>query len=281
MIIDGTDIRTLGMFILRGGSNDFLSFPERREPDMNDWAEHDGLEVDFSDLAFCAKKISVHLYISAPDTATFNQRLSNFQVLNNQPGYREIFVKEFKRTFSLRYLGCSNYEHRGGLVKQGKKSGKIIAEYKMDKPMQLFSAPQPPVGIGAPTHVFLNGIDMAKYGIIVEEVYSTALNPGMLKSTLERSFNHLSGITADVGAAPKRQAKLVTIYCVMTAGSLDDFYTNYNALFGVMNSQTAIELSTFSSDYTCYYKSMSGFTKYGAFDKKIRVSFQLNLQITL
>lgn len=280
MIIDEIDIRTLGMFILRGGSNDFLSFPNRREPDMNDWAEHDGLEVDFSDLAFSAKKISVHLYISAPDTATFNQRLNAFQALNNQPGYREIFVKEFNRTFSLRYLGCSDYEHRGGLVKPGKKSGKIVAEYSMDNPTHFFSTPQPPVGLGAPTHVFLNGIDLSKFGIIVEEVYSTAINPGMLKPVLERSFNHLSGITADVGATMKTQAKVVTIYCVMIAPTLDDFYINYNALFGVMNSPAPIELSTFSNDYLCYYKSMSGFTKYGAFDRKIKVSFQLNLQTT-
>ncbi|HHT23174.1 MAG TPA: hypothetical protein GXZ87_07685 [Bacteroidales bacterium] len=277
MIIDGTDIRTLGMFILRGGSNDFLSFPERREPDTNDWAEYDGLEVDFEDLSYNPKKISVQLYISAPDTTTFNQRLNAFQTLNNQQGYRQVFVKEFNRTFLLRYLGCADYKHKGGLATSGKKSGRLTVEYMMDNPLQLFSTQEAPVG-NKTTHVKLGELDLGQYGIIVKEIYSTALNPGMRKPVLERSIKNISGISADVSFVPKKQALQTTIDCVMIADTLQDFYTNYNALFGLLNMPVPIALSTHSANYQCYYKSMSGFTKETAFSRKVRVSFQLNLQ---
>ena len=134
------------MFILRGGSNDFLSFPERREPAQNNWAEHDGLDVDFSDLSFNPKKVSVQLYLSAPNETQFMQRLNAFQNLHFQPGYRNIYVEEFQKTFSLRFLGFGEYTHKGGLAKSGKKSGKLTVEYMMDDPVQMFTAPQPPEG---------------------------------------------------------------------------------------------------------------------------------------
>lgn len=279
MIIDGTDIRTLGMFILRGGSNDFLSFPERREPAQNNWAEHDGLDVDFSDLSFNPKKVSVQLYISAATEAVFNQQLNAFESLNNQIGYRQIFVKEFNRTFSLRFLGFGEYLHKGGLAKSGKKSGKLTVEYMMDDPVQMFTAPQPPEGGVSPlTHVQLNGVDLSQYGIIVKEIYSTGLRPASPKSTLERSFNHISGTWADVGIIRKKESKQVTIDCAMSAGTLSEFYNNYNALFGVMNSTAPIELSTPDTDRLCYYKAMSNFTKLTIFSKKVRVGFQLIFQ---
>ena len=279
MIIDGTDIRTLGMFILRNGSNDFLPFPTRREPDTNDWAEHDGLDVDLSECTFEAKKVSVQLYISAATEAVFNQQLNAFESLNNQIGYRQIFVKEFNRTFSLRFLGFGEYTHKGGLAKSGKKSGKLTVEYMMDDPVQMFTAPQPPEGGVSPlTHVQLNGVDLSQHGIIVKEIYSTGLRPASPKSTLERSFNHINGIWADVAIIRKKESKQVTIDCVMSAGTLSEFYNNYNALFGVMNSTAPIELSTPDTDRLCYYKAMSNFTKLTIFSKKVRVSFQLIFQ---
>lgn len=282
MIIDSINIRDLGMFILRGGSNDFLSFPERREPAQNNWAEHDGLDVDFSDLSFNPKKVSVQLYLSAPNETQFMQRLNAFQNLHFQPGYRNIYVEEFQKTFSLRFLGFGEYLHKGGLAKSGKKSGKLTVEYMMDDPVQLFNpTPSLPQGEGVnATHVQLNGVDLSQYGIIVKEVYSTVLRPASPKSTLERSFNHINGIWADVAIIRKKESKQVTIDCVMSAGTLSEFYNNYNALFGVMNSTAPIELSTLDTDRLCYYKAMSNFTKLSTFSKKVRVGFQLILQTT-
>lgn len=282
MIIDGTNIRTLGMFILRGGSNDFLSFPERREPAQNNWAENDGLEIDFSDCTFNPKKVAVQLYISAPTESLFNQQLNAFQNLHFQPGYRQIYVEEFQKTFSLRFLGFGEYLHKGGLAKSGKKSGKLTVEYMMDDPVQIFNpTPTLPQGEGAiATHIQLNGVDLSQYGIIVKEVYSTALRPASPKSTLERSFNHIDGTWADVAIIRKMESKQVTIDCVMSAGTLSEFYNNYNALFGVMNSTAPIELSTPDTDRLCYYKAMSNFTKLTIFSKKVRVGFQLILQTT-
>ena len=202
MIIDGTDIRTLGMFILRGGSNDFLSFPERREPAQNNWAEHDGLDVDLSECTFEAKIVSVQLYISAAAETLFKQRLTALETMHFAAGYRTVLVKEFGKTFQLRFLGFSGYRHKGGLAKYGQKSGRLTVEYMMDDPVQYFTAPQPPKG-GAvsASHVLLDGADLSGYGIIVKDIYSTSLQPRQAKPVLERTFRTINGITADTGAA--------------------------------------------------------------------------------
>ncbi|MCF0234800.1 MAG: iron hydrogenase small subunit [Thermoguttaceae bacterium] len=45
IFIDGTDCRaTFGVWVLKGGYDDLFSFPAMKEPDTNDWAEHDGEE---------------------------------------------------------------------------------------------------------------------------------------------------------------------------------------------------------------------------------------------
>ena len=279
MIIDGIDIRTLGMFILRNGSNDFLSFPTRREPDTNDWAEHDGLDVDLSECTFEAKKVSVQLYISAAAETLFKQRLTALETMHFAAGYRTVLVKEFGKTFQLRFLGFSGYRHKGGLAKYGQKSGRLTVEYMMDDPVQYFTAPQPPKG-GAvsASHVLLDGADLSGYGIIVKDIYSTSLQPRQAKPVLERTFRTINGITADTGAAPKKAAKQITIDCVMTAGTLSDFYTNYNALFGAVNKAGVLVLGTRNGNFNCYYRAMGGFTKHGTFGGKVRVSFQLIFQ---
>lgn len=280
-IIDGTDIATLGAFILRGGSDDFLSFPARRTPDANDWAEHDGLDADLSECTFDAKTVRVDYYISAPTETLFKQYLNAFETLHFAPGYRQIFVKEFNRTFSLCFIGFSSYKHRGGLVKTGKKSGYLTAEYVMDDPVQQFSSsPSPglPSGGGGSTYVKLNGTDLGAYGIIVQEVYSSALRPRTPKKRLERVIRHLDGTIADTGAAPKKQARQIVVECIMTAGPIAEFWTNYNVLFNQIRLLAPLTITAAGSVINCYYSQMSELKKSTAFSRKIRVKFNLHFQ---
>ena len=57
MTINGIDISTIGMLLLKGGDVDLFAFPERKTPQTNDWFEHDGLDVDLSEAYFNARKI--------------------------------------------------------------------------------------------------------------------------------------------------------------------------------------------------------------------------------
>lgn len=279
MIIDGIDIRTLGIFILRGGSNDFLSFPERREPDINDWAEHDGLEADLSECTFEAKRISVQLYISAPDESTFKQHLNAFETLHFAPGYRNVYVKEFDRTFLLRFVGFSNYRHKGGLGIGNKKSAELTVEYMMDDPAQLFiSAVETPISMRpATSFVKLNGINFSNFGIVVQEIYSTALRPRSAKLMLERRNRFISGIQADVSATPSKKSREINIVSTMLAENLTEFYINYTALFNQLRKTTGLTLEAERTNkkINCYYSRMADFRKLSTFSNSVKVSFNL------
>ena len=278
-IIDGIDLGTLGIFIERGGSDDFLSFPDRRIPDQNDWAEYDGLDVDLTDLSFDAKRVRVNYVIIAADETVFNQRLNSFEALHFAPGSRQIFVREFNRAFSLRFVACHRYQHTGGLANERKKIGKMAADYMMDNPLQLFTqGTNTPVSARNTAHITLNQIDLSRFGIVVQDAYSTALRPRSAKRVLEQ--RGANGIIADVGVAPKKAARQITVECTMIAETLTEFYTNYNALFNNLRTPVAVRLgiTRTGTALNCYYLRMTNFRKLAPFSRKIKVSFNLILQ---
>lgn len=278
-IINGTDISTLGMFIERNGSNDFLSFPDRRTPDYNDWAEHDGLDVDLTDLSFDAKKVTVNYVLIAQDETLFKQCLNSFETLHKTSDYLSIYVAEFNKAFQLRLTGFSKYDQKSGFTTPGKKTAKISVDYMMDDPLQVYTtAVSVPISSRVmSTHVKINSYDLSRFGIVVREVYSSAMIPRSGKAVLERKFDNLSGLIADT-EEPKTKPRQVEIQCTMLANTLAELMTNMSALWANMNTISPVRLHVFDEGMQCYYTKMSRFEKDASFRRKITVSFNLHLQ---
>lgn len=279
-IIDNVDIWAYGAFIERDGSNDFLSFPTRRTPDFNDWSEYDGLEVDLSDLSFEAKKVSVNYVILGDDETVFKQRLNAFRTLHFKAGYRNVYVREFNKTFTLRFVGFSRYKHKGGMVNNRSKRGYLTADYIMDDPLQMYStAIDTPISQSKiRTYTKINQIGLSQFGIIVQDVYSTALRPASAKKVLERKSDHLDGMWADVDEIASTQLHEVMIDCTMKANSVSELNTNLTALFNNMNITTPLTVDVAGQRFACYYTKMSRFKKEAPFKRSVRVSFTLHLQ---
>lgn len=244
VIINGVDISTFGMFILRGGDYDFLPFPERKPPYAVNWFEYNGLDVDLTEIYFKERSVNVDFYISSHTARDYEYNLNNFYRLITR-GYIELYSREFERTFQLRYIDCPAFTHKGGLYKAGDKSGKLTVEFSMDDPLQLFTDPtilQPRklgsllasetayvltnsglyIEIGDATgmdnhisHVSLNGIDFGAFGIIVNECYSSILKQSAVKQPLTRSFARRSGLKAYPSPSPTFEAKELVVKCTM------------------------------------------------------------------
>lgn len=281
-IIDTVDLAAHGIFIERGGSDDFLSFPDRRTPDFNDWAEHDGLDVDLSDCFFDAKRIKVNYVIIAESETTFKNHLNSFETLHFAPGLRQIYVREFNRTFSLRFVGFPDYKHKGGLFNPRKKIGKITVEYSMDDPLQLFTgAVASPVSARQNSaFIEINQIDLSRFGIVVRDAYSTTLLPKSAKRWLERKIGTEHGVTTDTEISPKKRSRQIVIECTMLADSLTEFWANYTALFNNLRVTVPVKLGITRAGtvLNCYYSKMTNFKKETPFGRKIKVSFNLVLQ---
>lgn len=286
-IIDGKDIADFGMFILKGGDYDLLPFPERMEPTQNDWYEEDGVDVDLSEVFFKPKDVTLRFYISADTTDDFEYNLDHFHRLISKPKPRKFYIREFGREFTLRYISCPAYTHKGGLLKNGKKSAEISVNFSMDDPLQLFTKPQCIVpSITRPTKSFvtINDYDLSKFGIIVNQCYNTALNLSGAKTPLVKTFNRQSGANVFYPAEAKEvqqtlKNKQIVIECTMIADSREIFYYNYEALFNNLTKPEVIEFSTRYEDFGCYYSAMQNFEKLEPFDKRIRVKFNLVLTI--
>lgn len=280
-IIDGTDIATLGAFILRGGDYDFLPFPTRKEPTQNNWYERNGIEVDLSEIYFEPKTLSVILYLHADNGDDFEANLTELYSILSLPGYRTLYSREFDRTFVLRFVGITDYQHRGGMYKTGGKGAEVTAGFSMDEPLQLFTQPGilvPRNGRNSQTYVAINGIDLNDFGIIVNECYNTVLRLPIPKQPLTRTFGQRTGALAYFPDKTTFEKKQVIIECTMMADTRDDFYYNYEALFNNLTQLKPVKLTTFAdTGADCYYSAMQNFVKHKPFGNGVMVSFDLVL----
>jgi|GEM_PF-1237670 len=284
VIIDGIDIADLGIFILRDGDYDFLTFPERKSPEQNNWHEYDGVDADLSEIYFKEKRVMVRFYIKADTGDEFVYNLNKFHSLISMPGNRQIYSREFDKTFAVRYISCPAFLHRGGLYKHGAKRADINVEFSMDDPLQIFTGSDnliPRGGRASRTYVMIGGRDLADFGIIVNQCYNSVLVLPSVKPLLTRSISNVNGLIAYSQARNTFETKQMVIDCTMTAGSREEFYYNYEALFNCLTVKEAVRLGTFAfDDADCYYSSMTGFSKLKPFSSGVKVRFSLNLVMT-
>lgn len=280
-IINGVDIATWDMFILKDSDSDFLSFPDRKEPTSNNWQEYDGLDVDLTEVYFNAKKVVTRFFIKADTGAEFLYRLNAFHTLISAPGTLSLYSREFDRTFLLRFISCPEYRHTNGMYKDGTKRGEITVEFSMDNPLQLFNNPALfiPTANRNTQFVSINNYDLGRFGIIVNECYNTTLKLPAVKPPLVQSFERSTGLFVTPSSQTTFEATQVTIECTMLADTREEFYHNYEALFNNLTKTDAVQLSTFSFDADCFYNSMQNFEKLKPFSDGVRVRFSLILTL--
>lgn len=278
-IIDGVDLADYGMFILRGGSNDLLSMPERKKPETINYYEINGVDVDLSEIYFKEKNVVMRYHISAESGSEFSYRLNDFYRLISKPGVRTMYVREFARSFVLRYEQFQSLSYKDGLIKPGRKKGELVIQFVMDDPLQLFTNPElldPVGGRQHSTYVLLDVRDLSEYGIIVRECYNTILRHPAVKKPLTRSFKKGNGLlVAEQKKEVTFETKNITVSCTMIADSRAAFYNNYEALFNALSQKEELELTVDSAMDRCYYSAMKGFKKESMFDRRVKVSFDL------
>lgn len=276
--IDNIDMATLGMFILRGGDYDLLSFPSRKPVPTNDWFEEDGIEVDLSDVAFNEKEVALKCYLKGISTSDFLTKLTTLKNVLTASGMRSVLIAAMNKTFSLRFKGFQDPQISGGLIKQGSTSAKFTINFSMDDPLQIFSGVNlVPTGIGETSHVKINGYDLSRFNIIVREVYNSAFQ-FLIKEGLSSTNEITSGTIVDTNFAAKLASKQISIACSMICPSLENFYTNYNALFNNLRLPEPLLVAFVGANaqMSCYYSRMENFVKKRPFSSgRIYVEFTL------
>lgn len=277
--IDNVDISAYGAFVLRGGDYDFLSYPDRKEPYSNDWYEENGIEYDLSEPFFKEKKVTVKFHFTAHSGTQLVGFMASFRALVAAPGSRSIYMRDFDRSFSLRYVSCGKVQHTGGLAKKGIKRTVLPVVFSMDDPLQFFDENIiNPVGVfNSETHIKLGGADLARYGIIVNECYNSVLTFPAVKIPLVRSFRAANGLYVAKAKRLVYQEKKVTVSCTMRADTREQLYTNYTALFNALRQPGLLTLTTYTSEEYCFYAAMRNFKKLRPLSVRSLISFDIEL----
>lgn len=283
VIIDSIDIfLTYNSILLRGGDIDLLSLPERKEPDSVSWYEKTGLDVDLSEVCFLPKQVTMTFSIRSEDSRTFIRLLDPFYRMISAPGYRQVYLRSLNRTFSLRYVSCKDYLQRGRFSKSGTKSADISVEFSMDDPLQVINQEYGSTVSENTfqTYVTLNNTDLSVFGIVVNNIYSTALVLPAQKPVLTLENSITSGVVADVDSPVTYEPFDVRISCTMKAASISQFYDNYSALFALLasDSELSLKCSAAGRAAKCYYVRQENFEKKRSFTNGVLVTFELVLK---
>ena len=267
--IDGTDAYTeWGVFIVDGGYNGLVSFPQLKEPDKNDWAEEDGIEVDLSNPTLDTKEFSVKFGATKKaDVGAFIEALS-------ATVYHTFYFQEILRTKNLRFVSNGSYD---GTLDELRMFELTFAD---DFPTLNYS-------YLAPNSTLVNGqtyeLDMVKlstYGVtVLAGTNAEILKSPAVKNNLSLNLKSLNGQVYDSGRV-KCQEKDVSIKCLMTADDLGDFWRNYDALLFNLSKPNSrlFYAEILNEDIECYYKSstVSDFS----FDGRVWCQFDLCLCFT-
>lgn len=267
--IDDIDIYTqYGVVITSGGYNDLLCFPALKEPEVNDWPEEDGIEVDLDAPTLEAKEVTISFASNYPDTGDFINMIS-------QPGYHTLRIAELAQEWRLRMLtqtACKDYS----------RAVTFSLKFADDFPGRSDNyAPASGCGLSLPASEYeIDNVPFSRYGIEVIGGWNDLLKSPTVKQNLTRSFATSDGQVYDVDHVVFN-SKETTLKCSLSAVSTARFWECYTAFFNdlIQPGERLLYWDYIGEEYPCYYKKSSGF-KVVSLDPVV-IEFNLTLVFTV
>lgn len=262
--IDGRDIYSdFGVIITDGGYDDFFKLPGMVEPDRNDWAEHDGIEVDLSTPQLQPREIAVSFAsISSVQWQLFIEFLT-------MPGIRTVSIPYLVRTWALRYDSMSEL---------GLYNDADLFEIKFIEDNPAIPVATVPVGsVPFESVLELDGMSLDKYGIIVEDGLDDFDKTPPLKRNLTRTSSVISGQIYDAGTAVFAE-KEITVRCTMISNNMPGLWTQLDALFATLVQSGERTISRGGRGYSAYYRGCAN-AQLLSHASEVAVRFDLKMNV--
>ena len=127
-LLDGYDLwTTFGITIEKGGLDDLLKLPKRKQSIEHNWMDEDGIDVDLSRTFLEAKDSVLKCVIIADTEADFWLHYNQFLSLLIKPGTRRFSVNVFNMEYQVYYRDCSIYQKLTAF----KNTGKLICRFNL------------------------------------------------------------------------------------------------------------------------------------------------------
>lgn len=104
LTIDGLDAYSeYGFIILKGSMEDWLLFPEMKDPFSHNWKDENGLEVDLDNRYLKDKQVTLKVLFVADSEMEFWSNYKKTLGMLTQPGIRKIYYREMDKEFEVYY----------------------------------------------------------------------------------------------------------------------------------------------------------------------------------
>lgn len=109
-MLDGLDLWIyFGIAIERGGLDDLLKIPKRKESIQHNWLDENGLDIDLTRVYLEAREITLKCFIVADTEVNFWDQYNRFLSLLIKPGTRRFSVNVFGMDYYVYYKDCVIY----------------------------------------------------------------------------------------------------------------------------------------------------------------------------
>ena len=248
LFIDGNDAFTeYGIFVEQGGYKQVIQFPAFKSPDITEWPDEDGIEIDLESPQLDTRTLQIQFCIT-------NVRYAEDLFDDLAAGaYHTFEFRDLKRKYRLRLT-------QNGSFKSKIKLGKITLTFADDFPERP-TGDYYPLGKTDIRQVGyeVDGIDMSQFGAWVLDGTDDSLRKAAnVRENLAISTADMRGVIYDNFTA-KFKSKDITLKCLIHCDDIDEFWRRYDALFAVLldANERRFYYSVLGNEYQCYYKSMS------------------------
>lgn len=243
MKIDGTNINTYGLYLLRDSLGDVIRFPKRKAININDWAESDGIEPDLTVSEFEAKTVNLKFGVKAGDEGSFWGSYNRVMAVLSAPGYRQMDF-DLGVVFPYRSSAQGSYAIP---IPENPTVSIFSMSFIEDRPeQQIGKSATPTGGYDRNDGFYLNGISFGEFGMWMESGTDDLLKYPSVKSPFT------DGLNVDLTTVCTKH-KEVTLKLTLVAGSPAQFWQNHAALFHQLADPGMQTLTAYGIDIPFFY----------------------------
>ena len=247
IIIDGVNAtQTWGIFIREGGYESLVALPPIKEPQVIDWPDEDGIQVDLSEIRFKNREITLRF-----GTIEKSSDLSAFFILLTNGAFHSFEFPELGITRELRMVSCPEY--KSGILRLSAFSIRLSE----DDPMSGYTYQTPTGGRFPEQGLVIDNKDISEYGLaLLEGSEAEIMRTPEVKQNLTIDTNKINGIQYDPDQV-KIKSKELTIKMLLIADDAQEFSRNLNALYFDLTrpGERVMRYNQIKDEYKFYYKA--------------------------
>jgi hypothetical protein len=252
VIIDGVNVYTqYGVSVVYSSGGSYLglvNYASLKKVSTNDWPEEDGVEADLSAPRLEGRKVSLRFVCDRGKSG-----ISAFFEALNEGAYHVFEFPWIERSYKLRVSAQPDLTVSGGyrvFSLQFEDDFPLPESYGYSPPSSTYLLPD--------FGILLDGRNIRGYGLGVTGNYRSEIyRAPEVKKNLTQSVDDRHGVLYDDGHV-KYASKETRLNMLMAAGSLAEFWGNYDAFLYDLVRPGLRSLTVGADVFACYYKGCSG-----------------------